>query len=221
MKQSTGDTSANFRPIKSPRDTDPGQYRMQLLPTGHDLAKAMVIVIVLVTGLHVAPQRKELWTTYVQDDGGQHLGKLVADSSIAKAGHVIEEPVDDTVEGSSLKVHERASNRSLNAVHMQLTTVAHPKPESSQTSSKESPIDIRVEEQTGPPPVASAPTEYFDNAGKSYPSKAARDAAENDRLVDSLARFPAMTDQQREILRQRANARLEMLDRQQRINSAL
>jgi hypothetical protein len=60
---------------------------------------------------------------------------------------------------------------------------------------------------------------YFDNAGRSYLTKAERDAAESHQLAESLSRYPAMKSEQRKIMRQRAFARLEMLDAQQQMRS--
>ncbi|MEO2013179.1 MAG: hypothetical protein ABGZ53_02295 [Fuerstiella sp.] len=61
---------------------------------------------------------------------------------------------------------------------------------------------------------------YFDNAGKLYATRTARDAAENKQIAASLRRFSAMKPEQRTIMRDRAFARLATLDMQQRNNMA-
>lgn len=211
-------------PIMSPSDDDAGNYRVQLLPTGLDIAKAMFVLMVIAAAAPTASRYSYRWLNYVQEAAESgHFFAISDGMDSAAVGRPAHLPAKH-VETSDHPLVKRQPPRRTRTYKVEgVTAIGNSAPSHSQgrkVSSQESPPNRQVTKLAvapRPPKQKESPRiVFFDNAGRSYLTKAERDAAEVHRLAESLRRYPAMKPQQRAIMRQRAFARLEMLDTQQR-----
>ena len=217
-------TSDVFRPIKPSLDGDLRLNNVQLLPTNLDIAKALVFVIMLAAAVRLAPDFRDLWASYVQRHGRPPHSKRNSQDSATGAAHGPTQQTEHRAEGAKPKVDGPKKNPPSITVSVEFALIANSRPSPSRVMSRESPDKDQSAKPNSTVPrtpfPAPVPIAYFDNAGRSFASKSARDTAETQRLAASLERFPAMKPQQRAMMRQRAFARLESLDMQQRINPA-
>jgi len=211
-------------PIMSPLDDDAGNYRVQLLPTGLDIAKAMFVLMIIAAAAPTASRYSYRWLQYVQE--AAESGHFVAvsdgmDSAAARRPVHVQEKHAKTSDNQSAKRQPPRLNLTDKVEEISATGNSVPSPPPGRkVSSCESPPNYQATKQAVVPRMPkqkdSPRIVFFDNAGRSYLTKAERNVAEARRLAESLRRYPAMKSEQHAIMRQRAFARLEMLDAQQR-----
>jgi len=192
----------------------------QLLPTSLDIAKAVVVVIMLATAVRVAPHCAQAWRHYVRKHERFQSTHIVPGTPAVDAEYGSARQTEKRDENSQPEGEGREASRPSITVRAEFATTAHSELAASRSIARELPVHGQIVKQSSTPRFDHPPRTYFDNAGRSYASKVDRDAAEDLRLVESLRHFPAMKPEQRAIMRQRAFARLETLDAQHVINPA-
>jgi len=227
-EQNSITTRRSFSLNKSPLDEDASQYSVQFLPAGSDIAKALIIVMVVATVAPTVTRFSYRWLQDVQEAAESGHSVAVSDdidsTAVGQPDHLPEKHADtpDHPLAKHPLVNHQPPRPNPTGTVEGVEATANSTPSHSQgrnVSSHESPQNRQAAKQAVAPrpPKEKEPPRivFFDNAGRSYLTKAERDAAEVHRLAESLRRYPAMKPQQRAIMRQRAFARLEMLDAQQ------
>jgi hypothetical protein len=208
------------KPVKRHSGGDLDPYIVQLLPTHLDIAKAIVVVATLAACARVAPRCRNFWASHIEKHESSPQSSTGSVDSFAGSAHDSAHQTKDRTEGTEQEVGELTDNQPSIAVSVEFVVTANSPP--SPFVARESPEKQRRATQTSTavrtPPRDVLSIVYFDNAGRSYASKAARDAAEDHQLAASLRWFPAMKPEQRAIMRARAFVRLASLDRQHHVN---
>lgn len=204
--------------IEPARTASRDAYVVQSLPRYRDIAKAIAIVVTVVTAARLSPHCALAWLSNVLKPERMHPSHIAAESPVTESLHDVVQQKEQCTEHSPPERRERSVHHSSIAVRVKFA--AQPEPRMSPRSARESPAPCQIPEQPSEPSSGQPSMKYFDNAGKLYATRTARDAAENKQIAASLRRFSAMKPEQRTIMRDRAFARLATLDMQQRNNMA-
>lgn len=212
----------SFAPANAVGDSDQvASLSSSLLPSAHDVAKAITVVALMAVVLRGLPIRSKLWNEYVTKVEMQGTGSTTEDTASAPSVH--------TESQTPRRPGKRRIRNRLRVARPAVRDVAVEPAcaQQSQLTVHQSVLSIEVKPEL---PLSGLPESdvwdqcrdvgtftYFDNAGRAYQTKAARDSAEKQRLAESLAEFPAMRLEQRLSLQRRAFARLEQVDTEQQM----
>jgi hypothetical protein len=193
-------------------------YVVQSLPTHMDIVMAVVVV-----GMVSAAARFAHHSAPVRESCVRKREKL--DRTISAVATAADEAIYVAVQEEEKLTEESSPEQGGRSEPDPSVTVncnfVAPQPDNRRPRihAFETPATSPPQKQPPEPAFVQSPMKYFDNAGGVYANKAARDAAEEHRLVASLRRFPAMKPKHRAIMRERAFARLATLDMQQGNNT--
>ena len=213
-------TTYNNQPIKRQSVGDLAPYIVQLMPTHLDIVKAVVVVVTLAACTRVAPRCRDLWASHIEKHESSPQSTNGSVNSFAGSAHDSANQTEDITEGTEQKVGVLTDNQPSITVSVEFVVTANspPSPFVAREPSEKQRRAYQTSTAVHTPSRDLLSIVYFDNAGRSYSSKAARDAAEDHQLAAGLRRFPAMKPEHRAIMRARAFARLASLDMQHHVN---
>ena len=211
----------SFAPEKAADYGDQFAVLSDILPSAQDVVKAIVVVSFMAIVLRGLPICSKLLSQYATKAEVQsatsgtedciaapsvhpesQTPRLPAKRQRGNGAHVPREAIQD--DDAEPICTQRSQFTAYNSVFFIEVNPGHSCLGLSETAIWDQPSDVRT-------------ITYFDNAGRTYRTKVARDCAERQRLAESLAEFPAMSSEQRLSLQKRAFARLEQLDMEQRM----
>jgi hypothetical protein len=210
---------SSYAPVTAVDDDDQFEH-LNNLPLAQDVVKAIFAVVLMAIVMYGLPTWSNLWNQYTTEAETQSTS--TTENSIATPPERSETQISQRSENRHRRNRMHAAPQVVQDDDVEIEIAQHcPVNIYNNTYS----VDFNFGHQSESQPKTNVPDQrtevrtftYFDNAGRSYPTKGARDRGEEQCLAESLAAYPSMSSQQRDILRRRAFARLEQLDMEQRI----